>query len=1205
MDAKRHNSLAGLQELGRPVTLTVAALVLDNFKSFKKKTRIPLRDGFTTVSGPNGSGKSNIIDAMQFVMGTATSKGMRAERLTDLICNDGGKNTARVTLELDGTFRRHDQTLLQRRVEITRVVRRSRSGTNAHYELDGEGIRLVDLHDLLRQLGFPTSGQNIVMQGDVIRVTSMGGTARRQILDELAGAKEFDKRIGQANNELESADRCTEDTKLIVKELAGRLGQLKKERDAALNFQSLTSRKASLQEDLLVLDVTEAEVNVLNKEAEEVQTAKAIKTQEKDRERLRKASAEKQAELKAVETELSSKGEGERMTAVRAVESLKTRIESERERAGQTQADHQALEAKLPQLQAEVGQAETKLQGIDAQLEQLNAVVAEKEGKHQTLVGKCQGISETLRAQSAAQIEAAQRGQEQRLVVEETRNRERELITRDRVLAEQISRKQAEKNHLEEAIAEGTVRLEALREQSKHTTERFRTQRQALSDAQERRRALHQRVLSLRSGMETTASKVGRAEQDLAAAEARRAQAMLLSGGKALAYLKHNKLKGLHGPVSDLVKFEAKYASALEAAAGGRLRWVVVDNENVAKRGIELLKRGNVGRLSFAPLTKMRPPKLDGNAPRGKAIVGYALDLVSSDRKYMDVLTQVFSNTLVVESLQDALPLIGRYRMVTLDGDILERHGLMTGGARTRGGQLLLATAKADEEIEQRKKALFELEKQSGAARGAMRQVEKEYEQVSESLGKLQAEYAEAEAKSASVNAELKRLEDTLAPQTARIEALTAELEALLAERAEVTQQLEALGAQLSGDAPLLDGDVEAAGKRFEALTQQAKQYENEMRTLEKELAGLRQQQTELTGERRAIEARLEAARKAVVEAQAQLLSLATKVGEVEAQVEAFKAQLAEREAALQELSGELLALTKRRDEARDAAETARDAVREADHTVAGLNERLQAIAVELEELRATAVELRASAEEAEIEVPPPEEAPPDLAASRKKLEGVLAKIEGELETMGPVNQLAIEQYDEASERHGELEAKIESLETEKDEIRARMVNLEGKKKTAFLDSFALVSEAFQHTFNELARGEGRLRLENPKDPFSGGLIIEARPRGKKLSRLEVMSGGEKTLTALAFIFALQEVNPAPFFVFDEVDAALDGVNTEVVGEAIKRRGGDRQYLMISHHRVCLEKSDQTIGVTMRRGFGTQVTGVSYEAETREMAEAV
>ncbi|MEZ6188308.1 MAG: chromosome segregation protein SMC [Planctomycetota bacterium] len=1197
-----------LAGLGKPINLRVIALGLDNFKSFRKKTRIPLRDGFSTISGPNGSGKSNIIDALQFVLGTATSRGMRAERLTDLICNQGGKNSARVWIEMEGTFPRADGSLVNRQIEVARVVRRTRSGTNAHYELDGETIRLTDLHDVLRTLGFPTSGQNVVMQGDVIQLATMGPVKRRQVLDELAGTKEFDRRIGEAHGELEASDRCTEDTKLILKELASRLGQLKKERDQALAFQTLTSRKASLEEDLTVLEVTEAEVKVGAKAQEIESGQKAERALGKRRETLGQTLNEKQAELKAVEEELASKGEGERMQAVRAVETLKVKIEGQRARDKELAATREARQAALPGLEQQLGKHGALLEELDEKAEALGAQIQTKEDAHQVLAGRMEQASEALSSQSAAQLDAAQQSRKLREEQERKRGRERSLTERDRALAESISRLAAEEQHLSATHSEVSERLGELREQSQAAATVYREQREAAAEAGERRRNLLSNLNAVRAGLETASAKMQKAEREVAVAEERRTQALLMSGGKALAFLRTKHLDGLHGPVSDLVRFDTDMALAIEAAAGGRLNWVVTDDEHVAKRGIELLRQNRVGRLSFAPLTKTQGPRLEQNAPRGNAILGFALDLVEYDRRYEQVMRSVFGNTLVVQTLQDALPLIGRFRMVTLEGDILERHGIMSGGAASRSSRSLLAAAPAGEELEQKKQAFYELERQQSAARGALREAEQAYENGTAEFQTLTAKLAAAEAKSAALNAELGRLEAQGGNPAKRLSALAEELAAQRAEAEAVGSELRELRQALEAESTQLDSlDDQDASSAFEALTREAKQLEIEMRALETELSALRAQHAEVRAERRAIEERLAAAQQALDQARREVGELAQERERLALELQTLTQELGEREGELKALSGELMALAQRRDDAREAAQTARDAVTQADHELRTLRESLEGLAVELTELTERAQALRAAAEEREIEVPGPEEAPPDLGKERRRLEETLGKIVRELDSMGPVNQLAIEQFEEAESRHEELETKINRLEEEKTQIRQRIVALEGKKKVAFLHAFALVSEAFSRTFAELARGEGRLRLEDPKDPFAGGLIIEARPRGKKLSKLEIMSGGEKTLTSLAFIFALQEVNPAPFFVFDEVDAALDGVNTDVLSEAIARRGSDRQYLVISHHRVMLDKSCQTIGVTMRKGFGTQVTGVTMdeaEAEDEVFAEA-
>ncbi len=1200
--ASATSELAGIQAvaaLGRPIDVRVEALTLDNFKSFAKKTRIPIRDGFTTVSGPNGSGKSNIIDSIQFVLGIATSKGMRAERLTDLICIEGTKPTARVSLELSGTFEDASGKRTQKTVEVTRVVRRSKSGAQAHYEVDGTPVRLVDLHDLMRDLGFPTSGQNIVLQGDVIRLTSMGGVARRQVLDELAGARDFDMRIALANEELQAADRLTEDTRLILDELTGRMGQLKVERDQALAFQGLSARKKGVEEDLVVLDVQEAEVKVVARAADAEKAEKDHKAAGRRHEKAEREAQERHEALQALEKELAEKGDGERLAAVREVEGLRARLDGAKRRAFETAEQESGLRARVPQLEKTVREGEDRFAALDKQASDLVKELEETEEQHQTLSRRFEAAAATLRRHGADQVRAAEEARGVNQQLEGLRKQEGELSTRDRALAEQLSRKETERSLLGESGGEVATRREEVVKEVAEAAARLRERREAVGKADERRRQLSQQVQGLRSGLDAVQSRVSRAEQEVASAEARRAQAHALGGGQALQALKEVRLAGVHGTVADLIKFDARYAQGLEAAAGGRLHWVVVDDEQVAREGIEVLKRTRAGRLSFAPLTKMRGPRLDRDAPRGKAILGYAIDLIEADRRYDELLRSVFTDTLVVERLQDALPLIGRYRMVTLDGDVLERHGLMTGGTATRGSQLLVAAAHAAAEVEEKKRLLQELDKQRSAARAALQKAEAEWAQASEQLSREQAALAEVEGAVSRSQGELNRIDQALGPQAQRLRTLDQELEALRREQAEVTAALQRVRAELEATVGRLQAiDRPEASGEFDEANREAQETEAAMRDLEVVLNGLRQETSEAQLERRSALEKLETARAALVEARQafEATSAAARAARVEA--DALQVELTEKQAALEALSSELTALARRRDEARAAAEKARDAAREVQREVQSIAERIGLLQQELAQLREAAAALRAAAVEREIEVPGPEEAPEDLPRARRRLEQTLAKLEAEITALGPVNQLAIEQYEQVLARQAELTQKITTLEEEKAQLRARIVDLDGRKRTAFLDAFARVSKAFAGSFAELARGEGRLRLENPDDPFAGGLIIEARPRGKKLARLEAMSGGEKSLTALAFIFALQEVNPAPFFVFDEVDQSLDGVNTDTLASAIKNRAGSRQYLVISHHRVMLDKSRQTIGVTMRKGWGTVVTGVPMDGES-------
>jgi chromosome segregation protein len=1201
--------LAALGRLGRPLSVRADAMILDNFKSFPRKTRIPVREGFTTISGPNGSGKSNLIDALQFVLATSSSKGMRADRLTDLISELGNKPNCSVALELVGTFTDPEtKRPVDKVVQVKRSVRRRKDkSAQIKYHLNGNQIRLCDLHDVLRHMGLPTSGQNFVLQNDVIRLTSMGPIPRRQVLDELAGAKDFDQQIGLALKELENADRLGEDTTLILAELGKQLEKLQKERDQALKAQELTERKQSMEEDLVVLEVTEAEVAVLRAEEELENGAKEQRKAEKVVAERQKTEVAAGKALEEIEAELAQKGEGERLVAFRAVEALKAKVGNQREKLRDVEAEQAAQARRKPQLELARDEALKASKGAQEHAARVDKELSQREGELDAINQRLEAATRTLQQEHKDQFDRADQMRTLRKRSEQLRAEEQDLVQKDRSFADRLSRIEERRAMFAEGVAEDSTRQESLKQDAAAASLRFREKREHQAQLEARRRRLIQQVQNLRVGLETYSTKISKSQQSLAALEARREQALAVSGGRALEALRRAGLKGIHGTVSKLIDFDAQYAEALEAAAAGRLNLVVTDSDDTVGRAIQILKDTRAGRLSFAPLNRVRGPRTP-QLPRGRGVVGFAIDLIDTKPRYLDVCREVFGTTLVVEHFNNTKPFVGQFRMVTLEGDLVGRNAIMSGGSRNRRGGLLAAAAEASKLLQERQRELDDLQKKRDAAAKALVECEAQLDQVRTEIENERSSLGEAEAQAAALNTELNRIEQGLAPRAQQLEALEKEwtevragLDTTSPRLGEVRAELERVEAGLGGL------DDAAASEAYATLTSQAQQLEAERAPLVEGLDTLRRSEAGALRDQEVSAVRLEAAEKALAQAIAEAeASEARRVSLVEGLAN-LEVKLSEGEAALEELSSELASLTRRRDAAREAVQQAHDATRDATRTLEDLLGRLKAGAEALAELRAKATELRTAAEEREIEVPGPDEAPPDLKKERARIQGILRQIDQQLEKLGAVNALAIEQYDITSERHIELEEKLGVLEREKTEIRTRIVDLEGRKKSAFLEAFLRVRDAFAKTYYELGRGEGRLILEDPKDPFAGGLQIKVRPRGKKLSRMEVMSGGEKALTALALIFALQEVNPASLFVFDEVDKDLDGVNTKILAEAIRRRAEERQYLVISHHRTMLELSNQTLGVTMRKGFGTVVTGVTVDESmelTTESAQA-
>ncbi|MGE0709098.1 MAG: chromosome segregation protein SMC [Planctomycetota bacterium] len=1200
--------LSELARLGKPLHVRIEALVLDNFKSFPRRTRIPIRDGFTTISGPNGSGKSNLIDALQFVLATSSSKGMRADRLSDLISELGQKPRASVTLELVCTFSDPEGgkggRVIERKLDLTRAVRRRKSGAEIRYALNGNPIRLCDLHDVLRHVGLPTSGQNFVLQNDVIRLTAMGPVPRRQVLDELAGTKDFDQQIALALRELEDADRLGADTALVLEELGKRLVQLRAERDQALKHQELSERKHSLEEDLTVLEVTEAEVAALRQQAE-LTAGEEARTKAERALAKRRAEADKaRAALQKLEDELSHKGEGERMAAFRAVEGLKARVAALDEQLALLSKEAQRRAEQHPKLEAAAADAERAFKSAQHIAGDVERQLTEQLGLLEALNRRYEAASASLQREHKDRFEKADRMRALRKQAELLRAEEAELIAKERELADRFSRGEERRSLLASGVAQDGGRAEGLKQEAAAASERYRAAREEHAQLEARRRRLIGQVQTLRSGLETLHAKIGRAETGLATIEAKREQALTIGGGRAIEALRDARLSGIHGTVSELIRFEADMAGALEAAAAGRLNLLVVDDEDVVGRAIQVLKRTGAGRLSFAPLSRVRGQS-PGATPKGQGVIGFAIDLIQTERRYLDVMREVFGATLVVERFDDTKPFIGRYRMVTLDGDVVNKNAIMTGGSQGNRGGLLAAAAQASRLVKEREAELIELRRQRSAAADALRETERELGGIGDQVDQTRSRLAEAEARSTTLADELKRLESALGPRADQLAVLEKDLTSAREQLDEIAPRLSEVRTELGlVDEALTHLDDPAGAAAWAELERQATQLERERQPMVEAIDRLRGEEADAAKALTSAEIKLDAALETLHKASEERAALSERrEGRVAERAE-VAAELKQQEAALAELSSELMALTRARDVARVAADAARDAARDAERELGLLVERLAAAATKLGELVARATELRTAAEQREIEVPPPEEAPSDIPRERARIQGILRKVDKELEDLGAVNALAIEQFEAAEARHTQLQDKVEVLEREKTEIRARIVDLEGKKKTAFLEAFARVRDAFAETYYELGRGEGQLILEDPKDPFAGGLQIKVRPRGKKLSRMEVMSGGEKALTALALIFALQEVSPAAMFIFDEVDKDLDGVNTKILADAIRRRCEERQYLVISHHRTMLERSSQTLGVTMRKGFGTVVTGVSVE-ESEDLEDEV
>ncbi|MBR75199.1 MAG: chromosome segregation protein SMC, partial [Cyanobium sp. RS427] len=690
-----------------------------------------------------------------------------------------------------------------------------------------------------------------------------------------------------------------------------------------------------------------------------------------------------------------------------------------------------------------------------------------------------------------------------------------------------------------------------------------------------------------------------RLEREIARMESRRDALQESRGTGALRLLLEAGLDGIHGPVAQLGEVDDRHRLALEVAAGARLGQVVVDDDRIAARAIELLKSRRAGRLTFLPLNKIRAPGGGSGAAfargarpggdSGTGLIARAVELVRFEPVYEQVFAYVFGDTLVFSDLSSARQQLGRSRAVTLDGELLEKSGAMTGGSLSpRSGGLSFGRSGDQDEAEPLRRRLLELGETLAACRREEAKLAQTLEQQKPQLRELEQRQAAlvAERNAARRNhgpllerskqraERLSRLQQEQGGQQQRLLVIGQELAPLqeelqqleAAERSSDGHDDAAAWQQLQQDLEAADGRLDTARKQRDALLQAQRE---------------RQLAIERLGDQRQT---LEEEEQRLQEAVQALAATHTSWREQQQELQQQRNSLQQKQSDLQERFGE-----QRR--ARDAAEAEvgrqRQALQQAEWNLERLKEEREGL---IEEQRSGAVRLQ----EMEQALPDPRpEIPDDLRlAGLEALQADLQAIQQRMEALEPVNMLALEELEALEQRLAELNERLEVLNSEREELLLRIETVATLRQEAFMEAFTAVDGHFREIFASLSDGDGHLQLENPEEPLEGGLTLVAHPKGKAVRRLAAMSGGEKSLTALSFLFALQRFRPSPFYALDEVDSFLDGVNVERLAALIATQAEQAQFMVVSHRRPMIAAAERTIGVTQARGAHTQVVGL-------------
>ena len=1211
----------------------VKQLELSHFKSFGSTTPIPLLPGFTVVSGPNGSGKSNLLDAMLFALGLSSSKGMRADRLPDLVNHNqlkkGGIAETRVTVtfelppspeqaataeesmatpeptaaviaQTNGNVAAHPEDSdadmetfdPEREWRVSRKLRVTKQGTyTSTYAINDEPCTLTELHEQLNQRRIYPQGYNIVLQGDVTSIISMNARQRREIIDELAGVANFDRKINQAKEKLDAVKEQEDRFRIVEQELVEQRDRLARDRIQAEKYQQL---RAELQTKTAWEGVLRW--RELQQQIQKLQQKLTAEQQAQTQIEAQMAAATTEIDvISATLAELNAKvkalGEEEQL----AVQSTLVSREAQLRQLQQQQVDleqaHQRTEAQIQQTQRQLHTHRQHLaQRIQDQqqleTQSLAALMAERD-QAQASLAKTRTQAQDI-AQSAdiwVQEQAQVHQQIDEILQRLDPQRAEQAQLQERV--QQLDRQKQLQQHTLEQLQQEIITQQAQLAQTQATLQEQQAQVQTTAEA----------VSTAEAEIATqqqTQTRLLREQQDkqrqLDKLEAQEEAQQEAQGTYATRIIRKANLAGVHGLVAQLGQVSPQYQLALETAAGGRLGHLVVEDDGVAAAGIEILKRERAGRATFLPLNKIRPPR--GLPPLNAAgAIDYALHLIDFEDRYRPIFAYVLGNTVVFGSLNEARRYLGQFRMVTLEGELLEPTGAMTGGSRAGQRTLHFGSGDAGESaaIISLRNRLADIQRLLAPLERQLAQTQVQQQQASQQLVAGRQQHRETQL---------------------RVEQLHQELKTLGARQSHAQQQLQTY-----------TQDCATAQTRQQTLAVDVPQQEAQLQQLRQTLVELEQSQTHgewqtLQRQVQAQETALNAQEQAVRAAQQQVQSLGVqqqglqvKIQQGEEALQTYREQLqaqVQQRGTLQQGQRELAGtIAQLQTDLAQLEATLGTQKQERDRVEQQLQKRTtarQQLIWEREKLQTSQQEHRAQIQALEIqretqatELPEPlPEIPVELTL--EQLQQHLRSLQKRMQALEPVNMLAIEEYERTQVRLEELTEKLETLDQERTELLLRIENFTTLRHQSFREAFDAVNENFQGIFAELSDGDGYLQLECPEDPFQGGLNLVAHPKGKPVQRLASMSGGEKSLTALSFIFALQRYRPSPFYAFDEVDMFLDGSNVERLSAMIQKQARQAQFIVVSLRRPMIEAADRTIGVTQARGTHTQVIGLQLKS---------
>lgn len=1185
--------------------MLLKSLELQGFKTFPDKTLLKFEEGITAVVGPNGSGKSNISDAMRWVLGEQSTRALRCSKMEDVIFSGTPQRKAQgfaeVTVTIDNADRR-----LNFDGDTVAITRRYYRSGESEYRINKTMVRLRDVHELFMDTGLGRDGYSIIGQGKIDSIVSAKSEDRREIFEEAAGISRFRYRKEEAQRRLERAEENLVRLRDILQELEGRLEPLRTQAEKAEKFIAYDGEKKNLEIGLWletlnrsgrVVREAEEKIGVAESDYQQAeQTLEALAGQIERNFSETNGCTARMEEMRAASAETDERAtrkEGE-------ISVVENDIRHDREQIGRLQAEIAESSRSEKEIEAEIAEKEAAVQAQEAEIARHNsdfiAFTAELEALRAGTDGatkEIDAVSAELAELNAALSEARVRRAEAETSLQEIRARSDTVDTAIRDAEAQNSALAQEEEELRAMVRDTLERIQA----AENAVRGYELRLAARQKKAEQMKAEADRILLDANEQSRRAKLLEDLERNL--------EGFTQSVKTVMRERERGNLKGIHGPVTRLLHVPREYAVALETALGAAMQNVVVDSEEAAKAAIRLLKQRDSGRATFLPLNTIRGTVIDKREMQDMpGFVGIASELCTCEAQYAGVRDSLLGRTVVAENLDRAAEIARRiryrFRIVSLDGQVVNAGGSFTGGSAARNSGLLSRAG----EIERIRAQAAKLHEAAQAAAAQLKTAQQETAHAAAQLDTARSELTALNEDKIRFTAEAARVKRDM-------EAGKRQLSSLLEEKNNAAGRIAALEQTAESAALEAEGLEEKTVQMRERIESMAGSRQEQMqrcdemalRLQELRLSGLTAQKDKETltaaigALRMRMEDRVSRAKQLHVEIEACEARSAARGQQIEtlkAETEALRAQAEEKRAAVQQFAQRRSALEKQAGELR-AAERETSARRERiGLEIARLKERLENLNREYDTIIAKLWEeyelTRREAEEIGITIE-------DVSAAQRRL----TELKNKIKALGAVNVAAVIEYKEVSERYAFMKAQTDDVEKSKAELLKLIDDLTRKMQAQFTERFAVINENFGRIFKELfGGGTARLAFSDESDVLNSGIEIQVHPPGKIVSHIELLSGGEKALVAISIYFAIMRVSPPPFCVLDEIEAALDDVNVTRFANYLRRMNDNTQFIAITHRRGTMEEADVLYGVTMQdQGVSKLLSLRAHEVEEK------